>query len=85
VRTVLTVRCVKKALVATVTPSSVAKTQGVRFAVKSGTRTKQARDARAPYTGRFTMDGFSGPLTVTATVRQAGFGNVGLTRNSRHC
>lgn len=82
---VLTVKCVKKALVAEVTPSSVAKTQRVRFAVKGGARTKQASDARAPYTARFTMDGLTGRLAVTAVVQQAGSGPVTLTKKSRRC
>jgi hypothetical protein len=82
---VLTVKCVNKALVAEVTPSSVAKMQRVRFAVKGGARTKQASDARAPYTARFTMDGLTGRLTVTAVVQQAGSGPVTLTKKSRRC
>jgi hypothetical protein len=81
----LTVRCIKKALVATVTPSSIAKTRRVRFAVRGGRRTKQVQDARAPYTGRFTMDGLTGRLTVTASVQQAGGGPIVLTRKSRRC
>jgi hypothetical protein len=82
---VLTVKCVNKALVAEITPSSVAKTQRVRFAVKGGARTKQANDARAPYTARFTMDGLKGALKVTAVVQQAGSGPVTLTKTSRRC
>jgi hypothetical protein len=82
---VLSVKCVKKALVATVTPSDTAKTQRVRFSVKGGKRTKQVQDARAPYTGRFTMDGFSGRLKVTATVQQAGSGAIALTKASKRC
>jgi hypothetical protein len=82
---ILTVRCVNKALVAEVTPASVAKTQRVRFSVKGGARTKQASDARAPYTARFTMDGFSGAPTVTATVQPAGSGPITLTKKSRRC
>jgi hypothetical protein len=81
----LSVKCVKKALVATVTPSDTAKTQRVRFSVKGGKRTKQVQDARAPYTGRFTMDGFSGRLKVTATVQQAGSGAVVLAKTSKRC
>ncbi len=82
---VLTVKCVNKALAVEVTPSSVAKTQRVRFTVKGGARTKQANDARAPYTARFTMDGFKGTLAVTAVVQQAGSGPVTLTKKSRRC
>lgn len=82
---VLVVKCVKKALVATVNPSAIAKTQRVRFAVKGGKRTKTAQDARAPYTGRFTMDGLTGKLKVTATVQQAGSGSIVLTKNSKRC
>jgi hypothetical protein len=81
----LMVKCVKKALVAEVTPSSVARTQRVRFAVKGGSRTKQANDASAPYTGRFDMNGLTGALTVTAVVQQAGSGPVTLTKKSRRC
>ena len=81
----LTVNCVKKALVATVTPSAVAKTQRVRFSVKGGKRTNQAQDARAPYTARIAMNGLTGRLTVTAAVQQAGSGPVVLTKRSKHC
>jgi hypothetical protein len=82
---VLAVKCANKALVAEVTPSTVAPTQQVRFAVKGGARTKQAADARAPYSGRFAMDGLTGGLTVTATVSQAGSGPIVLTKKSRRC
>jgi hypothetical protein len=82
---VLSVKCVSKALVATVTPSAVAKTQGVRFSVKAGKRTKQAQDARAPYTARIATNGLTGRLTVTAGVQQAGSGTIVLTKRSRHC
>jgi hypothetical protein len=82
---VLYVKCVKKALVATVTPSDVAKTQRVRFAVKGGKRTKQVQDARAPYSGRFTMNGLTGKLTVTATVAQKDSGPIVLTKKSKRC
>lgn len=82
---VLSVECVKNALVATVTPSAVAAPKVVRFAVKSGKRTKQAVDKRAPHTARFTMDGLTGRLTVTAAVTEAGSGNVVLTKKSRRC
>jgi len=81
----LTVKCVKKALVATVTPSAVAPTQRVRFTVKGGKRTKQAADARAPFTSRFTMDGLTGRLTVTASVTQRESGPIVLTAKSRRC
>ncbi len=81
---VLDVKCVKKALVATVTPSAVAPTQRVRFAVKGG-KTKQATAARSPHTSRFTMDGLTGRLTVTATVSQKGGGTIALTKKSRRC
>ncbi len=81
---VLTVKCVKKALVTTVTPSTVAPTQRVRFAVKGG-KTKQAQDGRAPHTSRFTMDGLKGKLTVTATVSQKGGGTITLVKKSRRC
>lgn len=74
-----------KALVAEVAPSTVARTQRVRFAVKGGSRTKQAADGKAPFSGRFTMDGLSGGLTVTATVSQAGSGPIVLTKKSRRC
>jgi hypothetical protein len=81
---VLVVKCVKKALVATVTSSTVAKTRRVQFAVK-GRRTKQAADGRAPYMGRFTMDRLTGRLTVTATVTQVGSGPIVLTKKSKRC
>jgi hypothetical protein len=79
---VLTVKCVKKALVTTVTPSAVAPTQRVRFSVKGGRKTKQAA---AKSTSRFTMDGLTGKLTVTATVVQRGGGTITLTKKSRRC
>jgi hypothetical protein len=82
---VLMVKCKGRALVAEVTPSSVAKTQRVRFAVKGGKRTKQAADARAPFTSRFTMDGLTGRLTVTATVTQKESGPIVLTKKSKRC
>ncbi len=81
---VLTVKCVKKALVATVTPSAVAPTQRVRFTVKAG-KTKQAVDGRAPHTAKFTMDGLKGKLTVTATVSQKGGGTITLAKKSKRC
>jgi hypothetical protein len=82
---VLNVKCVAKALVATVEPSTVAKTQRVRFTVKGGKRAKQAQDARAPYSTRITMDGLVGRLTVTAAVQQTGSGTVLLTKHAKHC
>ena len=81
---VLVVKCTGKALVATVTPTTVAPTQRVRFTVKGG-KTKQAQDGRAPFTSRFTMDGLRGRLTVTATVSQKGGGTISLTKKSKHC
>lgn len=82
---VLAVRCAGGALIADVKPASVGKTQRVRFSVKGGARARQAVDARAPYSGRFTMDGMTGTLTVTATVQQAGSGPITLTKKSRRC
>jgi hypothetical protein len=79
---VLAVKCVKKALVATVTPSAVTPTQRVRFAVKGGKKTKQAT---AKSTSRFTMEGLTGRLTVTAAVTQKGGGTITLTKKSRRC
>jgi hypothetical protein len=78
----LTVKCVKQALVATVTPSPVAPTQRVRFSVKGGQKTKLAV---AKSTSRFTMDGLTGRLTVTAAVAQKGGGTITLTKTSRRC
>ncbi len=82
---VLVVKCVKKALVATVTPSSVVATQRVRFAVKGGKRTKAVIDGRAPHSARFTMAGLTGKLTVSAAVSQKGGGQIVLTKKSRRC
>jgi hypothetical protein len=79
---VLTVKCVNKALVTTVTPSAVAPTQRVRFSVMGGGKTKKAT---AKSTSRFTMDGLTGKLTVTATVVQKGGGTITLTKKSRRC
>jgi hypothetical protein len=78
----LTVTCVKKSLVAMVTPSAVAPTQRVRFSVKGGQKTKLAAAKR---TSRFTMDGLTGQLTVTAAVSQKGGATITLTKRSRHC
>jgi hypothetical protein len=79
---VLTAKCAKKALVATVTPSTVAPTQRVRFVVKGGKKTKKAT---AKSTSRFTMAGLTGKLTVTAAVTQKGGGTITLTKKSRRC
>jgi hypothetical protein len=79
---VLAVKCVKKTLVASVTPSAVAPTQRVRFAVKGGKKTKQAT---AKSTSRFTMDGLTGKLTVTAVVSQKGGGSITVTKKSKRC
>jgi multidrug efflux pump subunit AcrA (membrane-fusion protein) len=79
---VLAVKCVKKALVASVTPSAVAATQRVRFAVKGGKKTKVATGKS---TSRFTMDGLTGKLTVTANVAQKGGGTIVVTKKSRRC
>ncbi len=72
----------KKVLVATVTPSTVAATQRVQFAVKGGKKTKRATSKS---TSRFTMNGLTGKLTVTAKVSQKGGGTITLTKKSRHC
>ena len=82
---VLAVRCVRGALVATVNPSTVMRTQRVRFMVRGGRGSKQAQDGRAPYTARFTMAGLTGRLQVTATVTAAGSGPLVLTKRSRRC
>jgi hypothetical protein len=82
---VLVVKCVKKALVATVNPSAVAATQRVRFAVKGGRRTKVAVDGRAPHSARFTMNGFTGRLTVSAAVSQKGGATINLVKQSKRC
>jgi hypothetical protein len=82
---VLAVRCTGGALVATVTPGGVARTQRVRFAVQGGKGSKQANDGRAPYSARFTMAGLTGRLTVTATVTQTGTGPLTLTKKSGRC
>jgi hypothetical protein len=79
---VLAVKCVKKALVATVTPSAVAPTQRVRFAVKGGKKTKTAT---AKSTSRFTMNGLTGKLSVTAAVAQKGGSSITLVKKSRRC
>ena len=82
---VLAVRCTGGALVATVTPADIARTQRVRFAVRGARGSKQATVARAPFSARIAMTGLTGRLTVTATVTQAGSGNVVLTKKSRRC
>ncbi|MCZ7588755.1 MAG: hypothetical protein M5U27_07865 [Gaiella sp.] len=81
----LAVRCQRGALVATVSPSDGLRTQRVRFQVRGAKGQKLANDARAPYTARVPMSGLSGRLTVTATLAQAGSGNVVLTKKSRRC
>jgi len=82
---VLAVRCTKGALLVTVTPADIARTQGVRFQVRGKKGKKLINDARAPYTARVPMKGFTGKLTVSARVTQAGSGNVVLTKKSRRC
>ena len=82
---VLTLRCAGGALVATLTASSVMRTQRVRFVVRGGRGSKQAQDARAPYSARFTMAGLTGRLTVTATVTAANSGPLVVTKKSRRC
>jgi hypothetical protein len=81
----LAVRCQRGALVATVTPSNAVRTQRVRFQVRGAKGQKLVNDARAPYTARVPMTGLTGGLTVSATLAQAGGGNVILTRKSRRC
>lgn len=81
----LAVRCQGGALVATVTPSEIARTQRVAFAVRGAKGSKQAARSRAPFTTRVPMTGLTGRLTVTATVTHAGSGNVVLTKKSRRC
>jgi hypothetical protein len=81
----LAVRCQRGALVATVTPSDAVRTQRVRFQIRGGKGKKLVTDARAPYSARVPMGGITGRLTVTATVTQAGSGNVVLTKKSRRC
>jgi hypothetical protein len=81
----LAVRCMGGVLVATVTPSDIARTQRVRFQVTGAKGRKHVSDARAPYSARIPMTGLTGRLTVTATVTQAGSGNVVLTTRSRRC
>jgi len=82
---VLAVRCAGGALVATVTPSAVARTQRVSFVVRAAKGSKQLARPRAPYSARITMGGLTGRLTVTATVNQAGSGPIVLTKKSRRC
>jgi hypothetical protein len=82
---VLTVRCAGGALVATVIPSTIARTQRVRFQVRGGSGQKVVNDARAPFSARVPMTGLTGALTVTATVTQAGSGPLTLTKKSRRC
>lgn len=82
---VLTVRCTGGALVATVTPSDIARTQRVRFQVRGGSGQKVVSDASAPFSARIPMTGLTGALTVAATVTQAGSGPITLTKKSRRC
>jgi hypothetical protein len=82
---VLVVKCVRKALVATVNPSSVTATQRVRFAVKGAKGSKTAVDGRAPHSARFTMAGLTGRLAVSAAVCQEGGGTINLVKRSRRC
>jgi len=82
---VLAVRCTGGALVATVTPSDIAKTQRVRFQVRGAKGSKVVNDARAPYSARVPTTGLTGRLTVAATVTQAGSGPIVLTKKSRRC
>ena len=81
----LAVRCAGGALVATVTPSAIARTQRVQFTVRAARGSKQAAASRAPFSARIPMTGLTGRLTVTATVTQAGSGNIVLTARSRRC
>jgi len=81
----LVVRCVGGALLATATPSDAVRTQRVRFHVRGTKGQKLVNDARAPYTARVPMKGLAGRLTVTATLAQAGSGNIILTKKSRRC
>lgn len=82
---VLAVRCAGGALVATVTPSDIARTQRVTFRVRGARGSKQVVRARAPYSARFTMAGLTGQLQVTATVTAAGTGAIVLAKRSRRC
>lgn len=82
---VLAVRCQGGALVATVTPSAIARTQRVSYTVRGARGSKKATAARAPYTARIPMTGLTGGLTVTAVVTQAGSGPIVLTKKSRRC
>jgi hypothetical protein len=81
----LAVRCAKGALLATVSTSDAVRTQRVRFQVKGAKGQKLVNDARAPYSARVPMTGLTGRLAVSATLTQAGGGNVVLTKASRHC
>ena len=82
---VLAVRCAGGALVATVTPSAIARTQRVSYTVRGAKGSKKATAARAPYSARVPMTGLTGRLTVTAVVTQAGSGSIVLTKKSRRC
>jgi hypothetical protein len=81
----LAVRCQRGALLATVTPSDGVRTQRVRFQVRGAKGQKLVNDARAPYSARVPMTGLTGRLAVSATLAQAGSGNVVLTKASRRC
>jgi hypothetical protein len=82
---VLAVRCQGGALVATVTPSAIARPQRVTFRVRGARGSKQVVRARAPFSARIPMSGLTGQLTVAAVVNQAGSGPITLTRKSRRC
>ncbi len=82
---VLAVRCAGGALVATVTPSGIARTQRVGFAVRGASGIKLAIASQAPFRARIPMTGLTGSLTVTANVTQAGSGPIVLTKKSRRC
>ncbi|HSG14390.1 MAG TPA: hypothetical protein VLA22_11020 [Gaiellaceae bacterium] len=82
---VLSARCTGGALVATVTPSDIARTQRVRFLVRGASGQRVVNDARAPFSARVPMSGLTGRLKVTATVTQAGSGPITLTKKSRRC
>jgi hypothetical protein len=81
----LAVRCQRGALLAAVTPADAVRTQRVRFQVRGAKGQKVVTDARAPYSARVPMSGITGRLTVTATLTQAGSGNVVLSKKSRRC
>jgi hypothetical protein len=82
---VLAVRCAGGALVASVTPSDIGRTQRVRFEIRGAKGSKQVNDTRAPFSATVPMTGLSGRLTVTATVTQTGSGPIVLSKKSRRC